>query len=110
REDVEAALLALGDHQPSRKFLAVLGRQEQPSLLVQARRMSAKEHQHSPPAPGSARPRPPVRPLLPTAHHRTPHFPTVNEKSSPRPPLAHEKASSGRWSGVGDRRPAAPRR
>ena len=37
REDVEAALLARGDHEPARQPLAELGRQEQPALVVQPR-------------------------------------------------------------------------
>src|SRR5690606_10817720 len=44
RKDVEASLLAFGDHKTLRQLLTVLSRQEQPSLVVQTRVMGAEEH------------------------------------------------------------------
>src|SRR5262249_46319031 len=100
REDVEAAFLALRDHPTSRKFLAVLGRQEQPPLLVQAWRMSAKEHRHSPPAPrmaAAAASRPTPIPLRTTV----PHIPPPSTRTaSLDAPQAHERAvqkSGAEW-------------
>src|SRR5262249_18311598 len=100
REDVEAAFLALRDHQSSRKFLAVLGRQEQPPLLVQAWRMSAKKHRHSPPAPrmaAAAASRPTPIPLRTTV----PHIPPPSTRTaSLDAPQAHERAvqkSGAEW-------------
>ena len=77
REDVEAALLPLGDHHALRELVPELGRQEQPALLVQAGRVGAEEHRRSPP-PRRPAPSAPAS----TALHCTPHFPTVNAQTS----------------------------
>ena len=44
REDVQAALLALGDHYAPSKLFSVLGGQDQPALLVEPGGVSTEEH------------------------------------------------------------------
>src|SRR5690606_10015091 len=74
-KNVEAALLAFGDHQTLRQLLAVLRRQEQPSLVIETRMMCAEEHRPHLPRPVECSA---LKPLPSTAHHHTPLLPTVN--------------------------------
>src|SRR5690606_15130286 len=50
REDEEAMILSLGDHQPTCQRIAELRRQREPPLVVQLRGVGAEEHRLPPPA------------------------------------------------------------
>src|SRR5690606_10333067 len=78
REDVEAAFLPLGHHQPAREFVAVLRGKEHASLLIETRRVRAEKHRllHS---------RVTATTLSSTWLHCTPLSSTVNSKPPSKP-------------------------
>src|SRR5690606_34079438 len=95
REDVEAALLPLGDHQAPGQLVAVLRGKEEPPLRVEPRRMGAEEH----------------RPHLPRSRcrdlflHNAPLYSTLPHRQQNRAlheTVSHDKiAGQVGWSGEG---------
>src|SRR6266487_1044021 len=98
RKDVQAPFLSLGQHKALRQLVAVLRREEQAALLVQARRMGAEKHLASPPCPTAPRS---GAHSPPTAHHCTPLSSTVNHKTAVISPLRQQSPRSAWWSEVG---------
>src|SRR5690606_21546942 len=106
-EDVQAALLALRDHQSPRQLLAVLRRQEQPSLVVEARGMGAEEHRpHLP-----CRMRRYCSPRRPTLLHSSPPSTLktrLTSRNAERNPRSEGVGRSGARRGPARAPPSAP--
>src|SRR6201996_5117765 len=99
RPHVQAAFLAFRDHHPLRELVPVLGRQDQPPLLIQPGSVRAEEHRTHLPGLRAALPN------RPTALHCTPHSPTVNAETAvfrgSRPTKGQLRASGAKWGGNG---------